>query len=477
MILPVKPFSLNRYHAAQVPRMTTLAVLLLLTIRPITGQTESSREAEPSVGTEAAQLPEAGSQPDYTGPAVLSRSNQPGIGQGAAGMALQPYFSFSQIYDTGLTESSAAGSAGAVGEEIAFGLRGIHRWRRFAIHIEYEGNWRRYSSLAGYNGLNQFLEVTAVTPLSRHLSLAVSQIAGTLTGDLGSLLVQPAGTETSSVLPTNDPFDSRSWFLDSQASVTYRKSRRLSFTANIEGALTRLEPSSLVGIDSMSIGGDLSYLLSRHVTVGLEYNFAHYGYSTFGSADLNTVRGNFSWRLSRTVDLALQFGLTSGEVIGLVNVPLDPSIAAILGSGTGIQVSNQVLSAPAFRFHVGKHWHRADADIGYQSGISPGNGLILTSKMDSIDVGLRYSQSRTWSFSMHGGLTSMRASTGPAATAYTGYVAGVSVTRSIRPGVQMVARFDARPFTYVGLAVPTRNTYRATFGVIFTPRELPIAIR
>ena len=71
----------------------------------------------------------------------------------------------------------------------------------------------------------------------------------------------------------------------------------------------------------------------------------------------------------------------------------------------------------------------------------------------------------------------MQALTGLAATSYTGYLAGVSVTRSIRPSVQMVARFDARPFTYVGPALPTRNFYRATIGLIFAPQEWPIGLK
>ena len=71
----------------------------------------------------------------------------------------------------------------------------------------------------------------------------------------------------------------------------------------------------------------------------------------------------------------------------------------------------------------------------------------------------------------------MQALTGLAATSYTGYLAGVSVTRSIRPSMQMVARFDARPFSYVGPAIPARNFYRASIGFMFTPRELPVVLK
>jgi hypothetical protein len=53
----------------------------------------------------------------------------------------------------------------------------------------------------------------------------------------------------------------------------------------------------------------------------------------------------------------------------------------------------------------------------------------------------------------------------------------VSVTRSIRPSMQMVANFDARPFTYVGPVIPARNSYIAMIGFRFTPREWPIVLR
>ena len=407
------------------------------------------------------------------------RSSQPAIGREAAKTAIQPFLSFSQIYDTQLVGQSGntAGSPGALGEEIGFGLRGTHRWSRVALNIDYEGNWRQYSQATAYNGTDQFLHVTAITPLRRHVSLAVGQTIGTVSQGLGGLPFQPAVLETSGALPANDPFNNRARFLDSQAAVAYQKSRRLSFTASMEGSLIRRESAPLVGTDTRSISGDVGYLLTRHAMVGVDYTFAHYGFTTFGSTDLHTVSGNFSWRLRRTVELGLQLGMTHGNVLGLVEVPLDPYITTLLGSGTGIRVSYQVFSTPAIRGHVAKHWHRADADVSYQRGISSGNGLVLTSKTESINAGLRYSRSQVWTLSVQGGWTSMQALTGVAATAYTGYLAGVSATRSIRPSVQMVARFDAMPFTYTGPALPARNFYRASIGFMFTPREFPIVLR
>ena len=468
----VRKFRRTRTAAAAC-WMAGLALLLLVGIRPVAGQTEAAATSE------VQQEPEAIAQPEYTGPAVLSRSNQPGIGQGAADFAIRPFVSFTQFYDTGLVapSGSAVGSAGELGEEVGFGLRGTHRWRRIAVNVDYEGNWRQYSQLTANNGTDQFLHITAVTPLRRHLSLAVGQTVGSVRQDLGSLLVQPAALGMSSPLPANEPFDNRARFLDSQAAVTYQKSRRLSFTASVDGSLIRRESAPLVGTDVMSISGDVGYLLSRHATIGMDYDFTKFGYTTFGSADLHTVSGNFSWRLRRTVELALQLGMTHGDVLGIIAVPLDAYIATLIGSGTGIRVSYQVFSTPAVRLRAAKHWHRADADVSYQRGISSGNGLILTSNTESINAALRYSRSRIWTLSIQGGWTSMQALTGLAATSYTGYLAGVSVTRSIRPSVQMVARFDARPFTYVGPALPTRNFYRATIGLIFAPQEWPIGLK
>jgi len=74
-------------------------------------------------------------------------------------------------------------------------------------------------------------------------------------------------------------------------------------------------------------------------------------------------------------------------------------------------------------------------------------------------------------------LTGTQGLTGATLSSYTGYIADVSLIRNIRPTMQLVARFDARPFTYLGAGLQTRTFYSTSIGFRFTPREVPVVLR
>src|ERR1039458_5153756 len=65
----------------------------------------------------------------------------------------------------------------------------------------------------------------------------------------------------------------------------------------------------------------------------------------------------------------------------------------------------------------------------------------------------------------------------PTANRYSSYMPDVSMSHTIRPGLETVASFDARPFTYVGPAALNRTFYAARIGLTFSPRPLPIVLR
>jgi len=62
-------------------------------------------------------------------------------------------------------------------------------------------------------------------------------------------------------------------------------------------------------------------------------------------------------------------------------------------------------------------------------------------------------------------------------TSYNNYIGDVSLTRTIGPTLQIVARFDVRPFTDLYAGYPTRTFYSSSIGFRFTPREIPVVLR
>lgn len=208
-----------------------------------------------------------------------------------------------------------------------------------------------------------------------------------------------------------------------------------------------------MGINTVLLSADVDYRLSSRARIGLDYSFNHFGYTPFGSADVHGAAVDYSWRATRTVDLAFQIGMAHSGVLALTSLPTDPAVAAIIGIGTGIQVSDRVFNTPRVNARVTKRWRSVSADLNYRRGISPGNGLVLTSREESITAGLEYSRANRWTASLQAGRATMEQliSTSSYTSSYTGNTFGASVTRFIRRGLQAVARFDVRPVSYIGV--------------------------
>jgi hypothetical protein len=459
-----------RYRATRALWQIALVVVcLMFRLSPLAGQQNSGDAAggtDESIGSAAE---------DYSGPAVLSLGNQPAL-TGVQADTIQPFLTVNRIYGTGLGSGLSGGDPNAVqsGVELGFGLRGTHRWKRVTMQVEYNGNYRDYNGQSAANGLNQLAIATVVAQLKRHLVLSFRQTGGILRQDIGGLLLQPAALETSTTLPTNEPFSNGLKIIDSIVTLTYQKTRRLSFRGTIEGSLLR-QSTPDVGTNSSILSADMDYRLSGRSTIGLDYSFRHFGYTTFGWADVQGIALDYTWRATKSIDVAFQVGMNHSSAVALAVVPIDPELAAILGTSTGIQVSDRAINSPLVNVRVTKRWHRVDADLDYRRGISAGNGLVLTSTEDSMIAGLHYSNPNRWTVSVEAGRTAMEEIAGTGT--YTGNTFGASFNRFIRPGVQAVARFDVRPVSYTGSQGLNRTYYLGEIGFIFSPSEIPIALR
>lgn len=153
-----------------------------------------------------------------------------------------------------------------------------------------------------------------------------------------------------------------------------------------------------------------------------------------------------------------------------------PGVAAILGSSIGVELSDRVINTPSYSLRVVKHWRHASTNLDYHKGVSPGNGFVLTSMSETVSAGFQYSLRNQWSLSVQSGWMSLSA-VSSTANSYSSYMADVALSHVIRPGVQAVATFGARPFTYVGPAIGNRTSYIAQVGLSFSPQPKPIVLR
>jgi hypothetical protein len=189
---------------------------------------------------------------------------------------------------------------------------------------------------------------------------------------------------------------------------------------------------------------------------------------------VHTVGADFAFRLGRSWDLALRIGGARVETLGLRRVDVDPVIAAIIGRTSGIEAFYRVNYVPSMRGSLSRAFRRSTLSFNYSRGVSPGNGLYLTSRME--DAGIAYSHTafRRWNVGVNLGYNSYSSLTQTMAQ-YTGYRGGGGVTCQINTWLHFVARYDARQHD-AGGPLSNRLWQSGSVGLAFSPGDLPLSL-
>src|SRR5207245_823029 len=110
------------------------------------------------------------------------------------------------------------------------------------------------------------------------------------------------------------------------------------------------------------------------------YDFTHFEFTrAFGATDIHAARLLVASRLSPSVELSLTGGASRVETLHLVQVAVDPDVAAITGQTTGINASYKVRYVPTIQARLSKKLTRSLLAFSYERAVSPGNGVYLTS--------------------------------------------------------------------------------------------------
>jgi hypothetical protein len=161
------------------------------------------------------------------------------------------------------------------------------------------------------------------------------------------------------------------------------------------------------------------------------------------------------------------------EVQGLQRVAVDPVIAALLGVNSTVETFYQESVFPQWSASLGRKFHRANLSFQYQSGVSGGNGIYLTSRQDTGGANFSYTASRKWSFSASGGYSRLQG-IGQDLQPYSQIAGGSGVTYSVTRPIQIIARYDRR-HQEITNGVFLQNSYRASIGISFSPGDIPLA--
>jgi len=415
----------------------------------------------------------------YTGPAMLTRGEMPSFMQSMK-VDFRPYLQLNGIYDTGMVGVTGDSGAGTnvYGVEASFGIYGVHRSKRSSLGLDYRGNLRHYAKSSYFDGSDHTISLGLALQTSRHSRLNIRESAGTFTRSFGMFAYGGAGTfdPTLGYLPANDYFDNRTDFLSNQVDFVYQKSARLSFSAGGDLYLVHYRSKALHGLTGTGARGDISYRISRHSSLSLGYNYSRYTFSgDVGGTDLHSLVASYGVRLGRDIEIAVYGGAVRAESQFLRLIGLDPAIAALLGTRTQLALTYRRDNGVQTGARLVRHFRHSQLSFNGSRGITPGNGVFLTSQVTSGSAGYSYSGLRRWN--VGAGVSYSRSEAISDITGnYNNLSGGLGATRQLAHGCHLSLRWDVRQYNSGTFGRYDRLLYRATVGLAFTPKDIPLTL-
>lgn len=453
------------------------------------GQTKDPNVPAAEDATQApdsGQLSDANGQPaggDYTGPSVLSRGfnfARPSVPTQAK---FRPFLGLNAIYDSGLTGpflglNGQVLSVNSYAFDGNFGISGRKYQRKQIFELDYRGHLYYYFGNTKFNGQDHSLVAGYTRYVTSRLLLSLHENAG-LYSNTYSVLNATANSDISTanvslvVSPNTESFDSKTYFSTSEVDAVYQKTARLSFNIGASAFFVNRSSASLVNVKGYQTRADSAYRITKQTTIGVYYAYTLYNFShVFGSSNIHTVGADYSLALSKTLSLKLRAGGSRVEVQGLRTVTLDPVIAAILGQSTGIERYYQINYTPDLSGTLTKNTAHATYGASLAIGVSPGNGLYLTSRHESESVFYNYNGIRKYALGLSAGRDKLL-SFGDIAGNYSSYFARANLSRTLPFKMQSTFTTEYR---HLGFSVSGygRNEYRVSLGLTFAPGEGPL---
>jgi hypothetical protein len=189
--------------------------------------------------------------------------------------------------------------------------------------------------------------------------------------------------------------------------LTYQKSARLSFAAGGGGSMQRRRSNALVGVTAINAIGNTSFRLSSRQTIGVSYNFNQFFFTNqYGGSNVHNVMLEYGVQPSRTVTVSLAAGGARVESQSLIRVQVDPLIAALFGTTSGIEAAYRRNYLPTFQGEIRYSRRRWSTTLSGGRMINPGNGIVLTNSNTFVNASLRYS-ARRWNAGLSSGYSKM----------------------------------------------------------------------
>lgn len=417
-----------------------------------------------------------------------------GTGNFAESHGFRPWLVVNGTYRKSLDENKDSSSYSHIIPALGGGISGWKAWNHKRFEGSYTGSTNEYNTASHSADWTQshILMLGYSQQVNQRLSFGVSQIGGYtmggygygsaygvtgvpgLSGSLGfgsdGSLSSEFGNLANNGVASNELVASRTKFSLSSGGVSYMLDRRWMASAYV-GAWVMRRPQQQYSQDSFQAGGSISYALTETSQMGGEYSQQKSRYvNLFGGVSSQSAMINFQTQLSSTVRMSAGggVGMVRSQFVG--PIAIDPALAALLGTGTVLQVRQTDFITPYYNVNVSKQFERGAIMIGASRGTSTGNGIVMAGIQDSGLV----NYSRTLN-------SRISASWFASYSRLSGRVATLSVTQHVQTGgmlaVRMIHSFSLTAqagLRYQSIApLPRRRDLFAGLGLAWTPGSVP----
>lgn len=415
----------------------------------------------------------------YDGPNVMGRGPLR-IGLfGAESTPIRFSFNVGATYDTllGAFRTDANGNlapgAGSYGVEGGFSVSGQKRYRRAVLGVSYSGSYNYIANIQGFSGANQALNLGYSRRLTRRLEMSWTTTGSITNRLLGNPLNQQSVGADLVAAPVNELFDNRLYFLQSQMLYSFRLNSRWHVQGGGSGGTVRRQAASLADVNIYGGNAALMYRWNRNTTIGFGYNFSHFNFGRFfGESNLHGVTVDFGRKIGRDWQLTVSATGQTIRTIGVRRVALDPVIAALLGTSSGVEAFDSSRRIAGYGIGVERRYRRSLFSVRADRSVVPGNGLMLTSVINMQSVAFSTSASRNWSINAGASRSSMGEVAGSTLGAFDVWQIQTSVNRKFTTELGMMASVEYRSFKLGNSTLDRRGT-RFMIGLTYSPTSLP----
>ena len=211
-------------------------------------------------------------------------------------------------------------------------------------------------------------------------------------------------------------------------------------------------------------------------TIGAYYSHSEFTYTKiFGDSNADSIGLIYSVSLDPHTDLSIRGGGTRYDSQTLDVVIPNPLVQAVLGIQAGVQKDYIVGYAPDVTVTLNRKLKNSSVGASFTEGITPGNGLVLTSKRQSESVFWNAPVFHKYSGQIGGGRDDLSgyANGNGSAGSYDSYYIRLTVMRPVTRMISSYSNFDFRQYGFNGTTYHQKE-YRISVGFRWTSGEGPL---